>query len=41
MWKLETRDGDTWMYDEGEHENARRDQYIFGGTITHIEEENE
>ena len=39
MWILETRDGDRWTYDENELENARRDKYIFGGEITHIEEE--
>ena len=39
MWILETRDGDRWAYDENELENARRDKYIFGGEITHIEEE--
>lgn len=38
MWKLETRDGDIWVYDECEHEDARRDQYVFGGEITHVEE---
>ena len=39
MWILETRDGDRWTYDENELENARRDKYIFGGEITHVEEE--
>ena len=39
MWILETIDGDRWTYDENELENARRDKYIFGGEITHIEEE--
>ena len=39
MWILETNDGDRWAYDENELENARRDKYIFGGEITHIEEE--
>lgn len=39
MWILETRDGDRWTYDENELENARRDKYIFGGEITHIDEE--
>ena len=39
MWILETNDGDRWTYDENELENARRDKYIFGGEITHIEEE--
>lgn len=38
MWKLETRDGDVWTYDEAEHEEAQRDQYIFGGTIIHVDE---
>ena len=37
MWILETRDGDRWTYDENELENARRDKYIFGGEITHVE----
>ena len=31
MWILETPDGDRWEYDN--LEDARRDQYIFGGTI--------
>ena len=35
MYILETNDGDRWTYDE----NARRDKDIFGGEITHIEEE--
>ena len=39
MYILETNDGDRWTYDENELENARRDKYIFGGEITHIEEE--
>ena len=39
MWILETNDGDRWTYDENELENARRDKYIFGGELTHIEEE--
>lgn len=39
MWILETRDGDRWTYDENELENARRDKYIFGGEITHVEDE--
>ena len=38
MWILETNDGDRWTYDENELENARRDKYIFGGKITHVEE---
>lgn len=38
MWILETRDGDRWTYDESELENARRDQWVFGGKITHEEE---
>ena len=38
MWILETRDGDRWTYDENELENARRDKYIFGGEITHVED---
>ena len=29
-----TIDGDRWAYDE----NARRDKYIFGGKITHVED---
>ena len=39
IWILETNDGDLWTYDETELENARRDKYIFGGEITHVEEE--
>lgn len=39
MWILETRDGDRWTYDENELENARRDKYIFGCEITHVDEE--
>ena len=39
MWILETNDGDRWTYDENELENARRDKYIFGGEITHVEDE--
>ena len=39
MWILETRDGDRWSYDENELENARRDKYIFGGEITHVEDD--
>ena len=39
MYILETREGDHWTYDENELENALRDKYIFGGEITHIEEE--
>ena len=38
MWILETNDGDRWTYDENELENARRDKYIFGGKITHVED---
>ena len=38
MWILETRDGDRWSYDENELENARRDKYIFGGEISHVED---
>ena len=38
MWILETRDGDRWTYDENELENVRRDKYIFGGEITHVED---
>lgn len=38
MWILETRDGDKWTYEENELENARHDQWIFGGKITHVEE---
>ena len=38
MWILETRDDDRWTYDENELENARRDKYIFGGEITHVED---
>ena len=38
MWILETRGGDRWTYDENELENARRDKYIFGGEITHVED---
>ena len=39
MWILETSTGDKWTYDENEHDNARRDQWIFGGKIIHIIEE--
>ena len=35
---LETTYGDKWTYDENEYENARKDKYIFGGEITHCEE---
>lgn len=38
MWILETNDGDRWTYYENELENARRDEFIFGGEITHIED---
>ena len=31
---LKTNDGTTWIYDN--KEDARRDKYIFGGTITEI-----
>ena len=41
MWILETRDGDKWTYDESELENARRDQWVFGGKITHVDEQEE
>ena len=34
-YQLKTRDGTTWIYDN--KEDARRDKYIFGGTITEIE----
>lgn len=36
-YKLETNDGTTWVYDN--KKDARRDQYIFGGTITEVETE--
>ena len=40
MYILETNDGDSWLYDENELENARKDQWIFfGGKITHIEDD--
>lgn len=39
MWILETNDGDKWSYDENKHENARRDQWIFGGKLIHIKED--
>ena len=39
MWILETNDSDRWTYDENELENARRDKYIFGGEITHVEDD--
>ena len=38
MWILETNDGDRWTYDENELEIVRRDKYIFGGEITHVED---
>ena len=38
MWILETDYGDRWTYDEKRVGNARRDKYIYGGEITHIEE---
>ena len=38
MWILETKDVDTWSYNELELENAKRDLYIFGGNISHVEE---
>ena len=37
MWQLTTNDGDIWTYDESEHENAKRDLYIFGGKLIFIE----
>lgn len=36
IYILITRNGDKWEYDN--KEDARRDQYIFGGTITVKEE---
>lgn len=39
MWILETNDGDRWTYDENELENAKRDQWIFSGEISHVEDE--
>ena len=39
MWILETAYGDKWSYDENEYENARKDKYIFGGDIIHINED--
>ena len=33
-YQLETPNGDTWAYDD--LEDARRDQYLFGGTIKEI-----
>ena len=39
MYILETNDGDRWTYDENELENAKRDQWIFGGMIIHIEDD--
>jgi hypothetical protein len=34
MYRLTTRDGDVWEFDE--LEEARRNKYIFGGTIEKI-----
>lgn len=31
-YKLETPDGDEWIFDD--HEEAKRNQYLFGGKIT-------
>ena len=35
MYRLRTRDGDVWEFDD--LEEARRNQYIFGGEIALIE----
>ena len=37
MYILETNAGDIWSYDDNEYEDARRDQYIFGGTIKEVD----
>ena len=37
MYRLTTRDGDVWIFDG--LEEARKNQYIFGGKIEKIEEE--
>ena len=39
MYILETNAGVCWTYDENELENARKDQWIFGGKISHIEDD--
>lgn len=36
MWVLETRDGDIWNYNS--YDDARRDQYIFGGVIIQVKD---
>ena len=41
MWILETNDGDKWTYDDNELNNARCDQWIFGGKITHVDDKEE
>ena len=38
MWILETDDGDKWYYDESELDNARRDLWIFGGGLLHVDD---
>ena len=35
MWKLETTAGDVWTFET--LDEARRNQYIFGGKITKVE----
>ena len=37
MYRLTTRDGDVWEFDD--LEEARKNQYIFGGKIEEIGEE--
>ncbi len=39
MFKLETADGDNWVYET--LDDARRSQYIFGGKITEEKGEKE
>lgn len=34
MYRLTTRDGDVWEFED--LEEARKNQYIFGGTIENI-----
>ena len=38
-YRLTTRDGDVWHYTKEQLENARFDQYIFGGKIEVIDDE--
>lgn len=37
MYRLTTRDGDVWEFED--LEEARKNQYIFGGTIVEVKEE--